>query len=89
MTRTDNKLTLVKTNFSMKNYNALLKLNVTKLSATARDLFYFIESFGRLHNINDTVSTWMLEGSVQKINTYTCGPFQLFFFENLSIALEK
>ena len=48
-----------------------------------------MESFGRLHNINDTVSIWMLEDHTQEMDTYTCGLFQLFFFENLFIASEN
>ena len=59
-----------------------------KVSTTADDLFNFMESFARLHNINDTVSIWMLEDPIQKMDTYTCGAFQPFFFENLFIASE-
>ena len=44
-----------------------------KLSTTSQDLFHFIESFGKLHNIKN----------------FTCGPFQLFFFEDLFGASEN
>ena len=56
---------------------------MAKLSTTAVDFFHFIESFGELHNLEDKVTIWMLEDLIQKLDTYTCGPFQLFFFENL------
>ena len=49
----------------MESYNYGNK-NISKLSTTARNLFYIIESFGRFHNINDAVSTWMLESPVKK-----------------------
>ena len=87
MTRIGNKLTVVQRNFSMENYNVLLR-KILEADA-ADDLFNFMESFGRLHNINDTVSIWILEDPTQKMDTYTCGLFQLFFFENLFIASEN
>lgn len=60
-----------------------------KLSTTSQDLFHFIESFGKLHNIKDYVSVWMSEDLIQKLETFTCGPFQLFFFEDLFGASEN
>ena len=88
MTRTDNKLTLAKIHFSLKNYNHLFKKNIGKLSTTAHNLFHFIESFGKLHNITDLVSVWMLQDPIQKTKIYIGGAFQLFFFENIFGALE-
>lgn len=73
----------------MKNCKGLVKKNNGKLSTKAQDLFHLLESFGRLLNINDTASIWMLEYPIQKMNTYTCRPFQLFFFENLFIESEN
>ena len=71
MRRKNNKLILVKINFSMKNYNALLKKNIRKSSAPVRDLFYFIEFFGRLHNINDTVSAWTFNSKNEHLYGWT------------------
>ena len=32
---------------------------------------------------------WMLEKPIQKLDTYTCGSFQPFFFENLFNHLKR
>ena len=56
---------------------------MAKLSTTAVYFFHFIESFGELHNLEDKVTMWMLEDPIQKLDSYTCGSFQLFCFENL------
>ena len=37
------------------------KKNIKKSSTATQCLFHFVESFGRLYNINDTVSIWMLD----------------------------
>ena len=80
MTRTDNKLTLVKIHFSLKNYNHLFKKSIGKLSTTAHNLFHFIESFGKLHNITDLVSVWMLQDPIQKTrNLYWWNISTIFF----------
>ena len=50
---------------------------------SAIDSFHIVKSFGELHNLNSRVSIWMLEEPFQKLKTFTCGAFQLFFFENL------
>ena len=63
MTRPDNKHAFVKMDFMVKNYNALLKRkkNIKKLSTAAQCLFHCAERLGRLHNVNDTASIWMLD----------------------------
>ena len=64
MTGRDDKLTLLKVDFSMKPYNHLQKKNFERLSKTAQDFFYFVESFGKLRNVDNKVSIWMLEDSI-------------------------
>ena len=49
MTRADNKLTLVKINFSLKAFTSLKTNEYDNLNTTAQDLFHFVESFGKLH----------------------------------------
>lgn len=44
-----------------------------------QNLFHFIECFRKLHNITDSLSIWMLEDPIEKIKSYICGAFQLFF----------
>ena len=51
MTQMDNKIKIVKANFSRTAYNALDDKEIAKLSDTAKDLFHYIDVFGKLHNI--------------------------------------
>ena len=81
--KTDNKLTLVKINFSLKAFPILKSGEFESLSKTAQVFFHFIESFGKLHQLKDFVCVWMLEDPTQKFKTSTCEPFQLYFFDNL------
>lgn len=55
MTKTDNKLTLVKINFSLKAFATLKSGEFESLSKTAQVFFHFIESFGKLHQLKDFV----------------------------------
>lgn len=49
------KLKLVKIMFSRLNFERGTEKDLRKLSGTARDLFYFTEEFGKLHNDCDNV----------------------------------
>lgn len=72
----------------MKNYDNLLK-KTKKLCTTAQNLFLFVESIGKLHNITNLFSVWLLENRIHRLETYTCSTFQLFvFFKNIFGALE-
>ena len=46
LTRTDNEITLVDTKFSLNACKNLTKNELDDLSDTARELFYFVQSFG-------------------------------------------
>ena len=78
----DNKLTLVKLRFSMNPYENLAESKTKKPWKTAQDLSHLIHSFGKNKNITNFVKVWMLEDSIQKPTTVTCGPFQLYFCKN-------
>ena len=39
--------------------------------------------FGKLHNIENEVTVFSLDDQLQKIETDTCGIFQLYFYYNL------
>ena len=78
----DSKLTLIMLKFLM-NSNENLAKNETKLSETTQDLFHLINNFRKNENISNFVNVWMLEDPIQKPTTVTCGPFQLYFYENL------
>ena len=79
----DNKLTLLKLKFSMISYENLAENEIKKLLETAQVLFHLIHSFGKNGNIKNFVNVWMLEDPIQKPTTATCGPFQLYCYENL------
>ena len=70
----DKKLTLAKLRCSMKTFRVLKDNERLSLSETAQDIFHFIENFGRYKN-QANVNMWILEDSIQKTETGTCGPF--------------
>ena len=74
-TWTDDKPTLVKTDFSTKAWRSILTGTIEKLSTTAQDFFHFAKSFGKLHGLQVTVSICMLEGLIQKIQLCICRSF--------------
>ena len=39
--------------------------------------------FGKLHKINDVVTVHLVDNQLQKIETNTCGIFQLYFYISL------
>ena len=80
--RKDKKLILVKLKFSMKGYSELEQNEISVLSETIRDFFHFVKSLGENEKQKTTVGVWMLEDLIQKIETSTCGPFQIFFYSN-------
>ena len=57
-----------------------LKFN---LSDTARDLSYFIKSFGNKLKLRYFVNIWMVEDRIQDLDTVTCDIFQIYFHDNL------
>ena len=76
------ELSLVKVSFSANGYNKLLNQDKLSLSETASNLFHFIESFTRYEKQN-VISMWTLEDPIQEITSYTCGAFQVYFYNNL------
>lgn len=85
MTRIEEKLTLVKVNYSMKGFNLLKPTEFEHLSETAHDHFNFIESFRRLHKLKDSVFVWTLENRIKKIEILAFGPFQIYLLDNIFI----
>ena len=85
----DNKLNLVKLKFSMNSYENLAENETKKLLETTQDLFHLIRSFRKNENITNFVDVWMLQDPIQKPATVTCGPFQLYFYENLFFPNEN
>ena len=85
MTGTDDKITLENIKFNLNACKNLSKKELDNLSDTARDFFYFIQSFGNKLKLKDFVNIYiyMVEDRVQDLDTVTCGIFQIYFYDNL------
>ena len=79
----DKNLALCKLKFSMNVYEKLTETETKKLLESAQDFFYLIHSFGKNKQLTNFVNVWMLEDPIQMPKTVTCGPFQIYFYENL------
>ena len=79
--KSDRKITLISLKFSMQEYE---KIKDTKqLKTTTQDLLHLMYEFGKLHNVEDEVTVFSLDDQLQKIETDTCGIFQIYFYYNL------
>ena len=83
MDRTDNKITLCKVKFSLSACKELTEDEILSLSETARQFFYFVQSFGNKLKLRSFVNIWMVEDRLQDLKTSTCGIFQIYFYKNL------
>ena len=83
LTRTDKKITLVNMKFNLNACKNLSKKELDNLRDTARDFFYFIQSFGNKLKLRDFVSIWMVEDRIQDLGSVTCDIFQIYFYDNL------
>ena len=83
MNRTDQKITLCKKTFNLRACKELSKEEIDSFSDTARDLFYFVQTFGIKLKLRSFVNIWMVEDRIQDLESSTCGIFQLYFYENL------
>ena len=79
--KSDHKITLISVKFSMSEYE---KIKDTKrLKTTTQDLLHLTYEFGKLHNVQDEVTVFSLDDQLQKIETDTCGIFEIYFYYNL------
>ena len=78
--KTDRKITLISLKFSMREYE---KISDKQLKTTTQDLLHLMYEFGKLHNIQDEITVFSLDDQLQKIETDTCGIFQIYFYYNL------
>ena len=83
----DNKVTLVTLKFSMREYEKMR--NGHRLTTTTQDLLHLMYKFGKLHKINNVVTVHLVKNQLQKIETNTCGIFQLYLYVNLFTPLEN
>ena len=63
--------------------NILSKNELDKLSDAARNLFYFVQSFGNKLKLIDFVNLWVVEDHIQDLDSVTCSIFQIYFYDNL------
>ena len=83
----DNKVTIVTLKFSMSKYEKIKTGH--RLRPTTQDLLHLIYEYGKLHNVKDTVKIHSVDDQLQKIETDTCGIFQLYFYYNLFVPYEN
>ena len=79
--KNDRKITLISLTFSMCEYQKMKDLN--ELRTTTQDLLHLMYEFGKLHNVENEITVFSLDDQLQKIETDTCGIFQLYFYYNL------
>ena len=82
----DQKITIMSLKFSMKEYEKIK--NEHRLRPTTQDLLHFMHEYGRLHKINDVITVHSVDDQLQKLETDTCGMFQLYFCFNLFMPFE-
>ena len=78
-TITDNKIMLVNVKFSLNACKNLTKNELDNLSDTARNFFYFVQSFENKLKICNFVNLWVVEDRIQDLDTVTQGIFQMYF----------
>ena len=83
----DQKITIILLKFSMKEYEKIKTGH--RLRPTTQDLLHLINKYGRLHNIKDFVTIYSVDDQLQRIETDTCGIFQLYFYYNLFVPFEN
>ena len=62
---------------------SLNKAEIDNLSNTAKEFFYFVQSFGNNLKVHDFASLWMAEDPIHSLDTVTHGIFQIYFYNNL------
>ena len=83
----DQKITIISLKFSMKEYEKIKTGH--RLRPTTLDLLHLFYEYGRLHNIKDFVTIYSVDDQLQRIETDTCGIFQLYFYYNLFVPFEN
>ena len=81
--RKDNKINLVTVQFLLPACKKLKERELKKLTTTAQDLCPVLAEFASYNNVKTQVKSTMVDDELQKINTSTCGNFQLYIYESL------
>ena len=85
--KNDQKITLISLRFSMSEYEKIK--NTKQLKTTTQDLLHLMYEFGRLHNLDDEITVFCVDDQLQRIDTDTCGIFQIYFYYNLFNPLSE
>ena len=65
------------------------KRELDALSDTTSSFFHFVQAFGNKLKLRDFVNIWMVKNRVQDLNSVTRGVFQIYFYDNLFIWINK
>ena len=79
ISKQDNKITLLKWNFKLKNCEKLTKKELNRFSTTAQHFLKFLYNFGRNKKIQNTVKVVTVDDNLQSLETDYCSPFQMYF----------
>ena len=79
--KNDRKITLISTKFSMLQYEKITDMK--QLRTATQDLLHLIYEYGKLHNVQDEITVFSVDDQLQKVETDTCGIFQIYFYYNL------
>ena len=85
--KNNQKITLISLRFSMSEYEKIK--NTKQLKTTTQDLLHLMYEFGRLHNLDDEITVFSVDDQLQRIDTDTCGIFQIYFYYNLFNPLSE
>ena len=89
LTRRDKRITLVNIKFSLNACKNLRKIELDNLTDTARDFFYFVQSFRDKLKLRDFIYMWVVEDRIQGLHTVNCDIYQTYFYNNLLIPDQK
>ena len=82
------KINLMTVQFSLLNYGKLKESELKSLTTTAQDLLHLLAEF-EYNNVKDEMKLVLTYDELQRINTDTCGKFQLYFYKNLFDPLKN
>ena len=85
MSKKDSKINLTYIEFVPLAYE---KIDKNQLTTTAQDFFHTLNEFSKLHKLKK-VNVYMVDDSLQHLETGTCGIFQLYFYTNLFLPNVK
>ena len=81
--RQGNKITLLRWNLKLKNYEKLTQKELNRLSTTARHFFTLLYDFSRYKKIRNMVKVVKVDDNLQSFETDYCGSFQMHLYLNL------